>query len=200
MLEKEKVLAELRISAKQYGLSADVLESFASSAQVEDEEALKTWIESQRPIFAVMQKSLDTARSKRTSEEKDQPGGDELDKKIEAAIAAITAKYEQKISALETKVAENETKATQVEFQEKVKRIGSEVGLKEDVLTILSASLKDSMTDEEIKNSLSASKATLVKAGLPVEETVHRKATNEEQLRKEAGDWVEQQIKKQKPE
>jgi len=203
MLEKERVLAELKNRAKQYGLSAELLETLASSVSLEDEAKLKEWLDVQEPILAAMQKSIDSARGSKGKEDKDKPGGksaEQLEQIIESKISALVDKYESKISELEERVSANAAKVTETEFQDRVKRIGSELGLSGDVLSLLSSNLKSDMKDDEIKNSLSQSKATLVKAGLPVVDTAQRQATNEEQLRKDAKDWVEQQLQKQKTE
>lgn len=182
---KEKILAALVAVNGQYNLPKDYLEKVALTApDFESEDKIAAWVDSQKPMLAVMQSYADSRVSSMKKELDDlraakgnSSANEDLDKRLGVFKEDLTKMFEGRISALEKDKAElteklngYETASKTAEFEEIKKRVAKELGLSDVALKFASGRLTSDMDESKINEVLSECKKEMISMGLnPIE-------------------------------
>lgn len=212
---KEKILAALVAINGQYNLPKDVLERFAGMADIESEDKISSWVDSQKPMLALLQSYSDSRVTTKVKEV------EELKKEVESLKSAASkvptsvedADLEKRLGALfdermkgfstqietltkaneglQKKLKESELADKEKKFVELKKRVASELGLNDSVLSLLEGKLNSDMDEKKINEVLSESKKTLVELGLSPVEGIKVNANAEQVAQQRAKAYLE---------
>jgi len=138
---------------------------------------------------ALKGKNKGVEETKKTEEEKTSP-------EMKRILDLLEAQKKQN-EEMATRITELEGKSKQTTHDELVSRIASELNLGGDALDLAKAKLSIGMSEKEIRDSLGATKQTLIKLGMGAEGNPQVIVQEEEAARKEAEAWVEAQAKAQ---
>lgn len=190
---KEKILAALVAVNGQYNLPKDYLEKVALTApDFESEDKIAAWVDSQKPMLAVMQSYADSRVSSMKKELDDlraakgnSSANEDLDKRLGVFKEDLTKMFEGRISALEKDKAElteklngYETASKTAEFEEIKKRVAKELGLSDVALKFASGRLTSDMDESKINEVLSECKKEMISMGLSPIEGQHYQHTS----------------------
>lgn len=190
---KEKILAALVAVNGQYNLPKDYLEKVALTApDFESEDKIAAWVDSQKPMLAVMQSYADSRVSSMKKELDDlraakgnPSANDDLDKRLGVFKEDLTKMFEGRISALEKDKAEltekltgYETASKTAEFEGIKKRVAKELGLSDLAMKFASGRLTSDMDESKINEVLSECKKEMISMGLSPIEGQHYQHTS----------------------
>lgn len=182
---KEKILAALVAVNGQYNLSKEYLEKIALTApKFESEDEISSWVDSQKPMMAIMQSYADNRVSsmkkeldelKKTNPEP--PKDNDLDKRLGIFEEKLTKSFEERLNALQskneelTKQLDGYQSASKVaEFEKIKKRVANGLGISDAALKFAEGRLTSDMDEAKVNESLSKFKTEMISLGLnPVE-------------------------------
>lgn len=182
---KEKILAALVAVNGQYNLPKEYLEKVALTAPTfESEDMISSWVDSQKPMLAVMQSYADSRVSSMKKElddlkaaKSDPAANDDLDKRLGVFKEELTNFFKGQIDDLKSenarlveKVNGYESASKTASFEEIKKRVAKELGLSETALKFSSGRLTSDMDESKINEVLSECKKEMISMGLnPIE-------------------------------
>ena len=211
---KEKILAALSAINGQYNFPKEVLDKIATTAPTfESEDKIAPWIDSQKPLFAIMQSYSDnrvTGQQKELSALREElenlkkasvvaagSNQDDLEKKlgvmIDARVSGLQSKMDELLAAkqdLEKKVSASEEQTKSREFSELKKRVAGDLGLTDDLLSLVDGKLSVGMTEKEISDVLSECKKKFVELGLRSVETQGTPSSSQEAVNNRADAYL----------
>ncbi len=186
---KEKILAALVAVNGQYNFPKEYLEKIAANAPVfESEDKIQSWVDSQKPMMALMQSYADSRVTKR-GEEIDNlkkeietlKGSNSQDADLEKRLGSLKDElwkgFDEKLKTLQTqndelqkKVAGYENSDKERQFSELKKRVAKEMGLSDTALGLVEGKLNPEMDETKVSEVLASCKKSLVELGLtPIE-------------------------------
>ena len=198
---KEKILKGLKETYSNLGLSEEVLSGYAelvagSVAEDADDAKVSEVVKNAEGYLKSIQgfkdrSVTDALKGKDKGEPKKEPEGDPSPemKRILDLLEAQTKQNQEMVN----RISELEGKSKQTTHDELVGRIASELNLSGDALDLAKAKLSIGMSEKEIRDSLGATKQTLIKLGMSTEGNPQVIVQEEEAARKEAEDWVKAQ-------
>lgn len=213
---KEKVLDALSAINGQYNLPKEQLEKIAATAPAfESEDKISSWVDSLKPMLGVMQSYADsrvTAQQKELSKlreeldaakkERDGSGvslGDDLEKRLGVMLDARLSAYKEQMDELakankelSDKVLQSEVSDRERQFSEIKKRVAGELGISEELLSLVDGKLDAGMDESKINEVLSDCKKKMVKYGLKSVETQSYHAGSKELANERAKEYLEQ--------
>lgn len=211
---KEKILAALVAVNGQYNLSKEYLEKIALTApKFENEDEISSWVDSQKPMLAIMQSYADNRVSgmkkeldelKKTNPEP--PKDNDLDKRLGVFEEKLTKSFEERLNALQskneelTKQLDGYQSASKVaEFEKIKKRVANELGISDAALKFAEGRLTSDMDEAKINESLSKFKTEMISLGLNPVEGQHYTPNGSETAKAYAKNYLdrkEQELKK----
>jgi hypothetical protein len=190
---KEKILAALVAVNGQYNLPKEYLEKVALTAPTfESEDMISSWVDSQKPMLAVMQSYADSRVSSMKKElddlkaaKIDPTANDDLDKRLGVFKEEMTNFFKGQIDNLKSenaklveKVNGYESASKTASFEETKKRVAKELGLSEMALKFSSGRLTSDMDESKINEVLSECKKEMISMGLNPIEGQHYQRTS----------------------
>lgn len=182
---KEKILAALVAVNGQYNLSKEYLEKIALTApKFESEDEISSWVDSQKPMMAIMQSYADNRVSSMKKEldelkksSPEPPKDNDLDKRLGIFEEKLTKSIEEKLNALQSKndeltkqLGDYQSASRVAEFDKVKKRVAKELGISDEALKFAEGRLTSDMDEAKINESLSKFKTEMIALGLnPVE-------------------------------
>ncbi len=188
---KEKILTALVAVNGQYNFPKEYLEKIAANAPAfESEDKIQSWVDSQRPMMALMQSYADSRVTKR-GEEIDNlkkeietlKVGSSQDADLENRLGSLKDElwkgFDEKLKTLQTQNDELQKKVTGYEnsdkerqFSELKKRVAKEIGLSDTALGLVEGKLNSEMDETKVSEVLASCKKSLVELGLtPIEDS-----------------------------
>ena len=187
----EKILTALVAVNGQYNLSKEFLERIAATAPVfESEDKIVSWVDSQRPMMALMQSYADSRVTERQKEvetlkkevETLRAGNNsskdaDLESKLGSLKDELWKGFDERLKTLQTqndelqkKVLGYETGDKERQFSELKKRVAKEIGLSDAALSLVEGKLNNDMDEKTVNEVLATCKKSLIDLGLtPIE-------------------------------
>ncbi len=186
---KEKILTALVAVNGQYNLPKEYLEKIAANAPAfESEDKIQSWVDSQKPMMALMQSYADSRVTERGKEIdnlkkeietlKGNPQQDtDLEKKLGSLKDELWKGFDERLKTLQTqndelqkKVAGYENNDKERQFSELKKRVAKEIGLSDSALELVEGKLNSEMDETKVNEVLASCKKSLIELGLtPIE-------------------------------
>ena len=201
---KEKILKGLKETYSNLGLSEEVLSGYAELVAVgvpadADEAKVSEVVKGAEGYLKTIQGFKDRSVTdalkdknkggKETKTVEEPEPSDEMKRVLDLLEAQSKANQE-----MATRITELEGKSKQTTHDELVGRIAGELNLSGDALDLAKAKLSIGMSEKEIRDSLGATKQTLIKLGMSSEGGTPQVLVQEEEAaRKEAEEWVKAQ-------
>lgn len=213
---KEKVLAALSAINGQYNFPKEQLEKIASTAPAfESEDKISSWVDSLKPMLGLMQSYADsrvTAQSKELVQLREELDAakkarvdgsgslsDDLEKRLGVMLDSRLSAYREQMDELSKankelveRVRQSEATDKERQFSEIKKRVAGELGISEDLLSLVDGKLDASMDESKINEVLSDCKKKLVANGLKTVETQSYNAGSKELANERAKAYLEQ--------
>ena len=204
---KEKILKGLKETYSNLGLSEELLSGYAEMKAVgmasdADDAAVLEVVKGAEGYLKMIQgftdkRVADAVKKARTKgEDKDDPDKVEPSAEMKKILDLLEGQKSQN-EAMAKRIEELEGKSKAASHDEIVAKIAKELNLNGDALDLAKAKLSIGMSEKEIRDSLGATKQTLIKLGLSAEGSSEVVIQEEEAARKEAEEWVKQQEKAQ---
>lgn len=186
---KEKILTALVAVNGQYNLPKEYLEKIAANAPAfESEDKIQSWVDSQKPIMALMQSYADSRVTERGKEidnlkkeietlKGSKPQDTDLEEKLGSLKDELWKGFDERLKTLQTQNDELQKKITGYEsndkerqFSELKKRIAKEIGLSDSALELVEGKLNSEMDEAKVNEVLASCKKSLIELGLtPIE-------------------------------
>lgn len=207
---KEKILTALVAVNGQYNLPKEYLEKIAATAPAfESEDKISSWVDSQKPVMALMQSYADSRVTERVKEVdtlkkeietlKGRPQDTDLEKKLGSLKDELWKGFDERLKTLQTqndelqkKVASYESGDKERQFSELKKRVAKEIGLSDVALGLVEGKLNPDMDETKVNEVLSSCKKSLIELGLTPIEGSHTNADSAQVAAKRAGDYLKQ--------
>jgi len=207
---KEKILTALVAVNGQYNLPKEYLEKIAATAPAfESEDKISSWVDSQKPVMALMQSYADSRVTERVKEVdtlkkeietlKGRPQDTDLEKKLGSLKDELWKGFDERLKTLQTqndelqkKVASYESGDKERQFSELKKRVAKEIGLSDVALGLVEGKLNPDMDETKVNEVLSSCKKSLIELGLTPIEGTHTNADSAQVAAKRAGDYLKQ--------
>lgn len=207
---KEKILTALVAVNGQYNLPKEYLEKIAATAPAfESEDKISSWVDSQKPVMALMQSYADSRVTERVKEVdtlkkeietlKGRPQDTDLEKKLGSLKDELWKGFDERLKTLQTqndelqkKVASYESGNKERQFSELKKRVAKEIGLSDVALGLVEGKLNPDMDETKVNEVLSSCKKSLIELGLTPIEGTHTNADSAQVAAKRAGDYLKQ--------
>ena len=207
---KEKILTALVAVNGQCNLPKEYLEKIAATAPAfESEDKISSWVDSQKPVMALMQSYADSRVTERVKEVdtlkkeietlKGRPQDTDLEKKLGSLKDELWKGFDERLKTLQTqndelqkKVASYESGDKERQFSELKKRVAKEIGLSDVALGLVEGKLNPDMDETKVNEVLSSCKKSLIELGLTPIEGTHTNADSAQVAAKRAGDYLKQ--------
>lgn len=210
---KEKILTALVAVNGQYNLPKEYLDRIAATAPAfESEDKIASWVDSQKPMMALMQSYADSRVTERVKEVetlkkevealKSVGGGGQdtdLEKKLGSLKDELWKGFDERLKTLQAqndelqkKVAGYESGDKERQFSELKKRVATELGLSDVALGLVEGKLNSDMDEKTVNEVLSSCKKSLIDLGLTPVDGSHSPVDAEQVAAKRAEDYLKQ--------
>lgn len=209
---KEKILTALVAVNGQYNLPKEYLDRIAATAPAfESEDKIVSWVDSQKPMMALMQSYADSRVTERVKEVEtlkkevetlkggNGSQGTDLEKRLGSLKDELWKGFEEKLNTLQAqndelqkKVAGYESGDKERQFSELKKRVATELGLSDVALGLVEGKLNSDMDEKTVNEVLSSCKKSLIDLGLTPVEGSHSPVDAEQVAAKRAEDYLKQ--------
>lgn len=209
---KEKILTALVAVNGQYNLPKEYLDRIAATAPAfESEDKIASWVDSQKPMMALMQSYADSRVTERVKEVEtlkkevetlkggNGSQGTDLEKRLGSLKDELWKGFEEKLNTLQAqndelqkKVAGYESDDKERQFSELKKRVATELGLSDVALGLVEGKLNSDMDEKTVNEVLSSCKKSLIDLGLTPVEGSRTPANAEQVAAKRAEDYLKQ--------
>lgn len=209
---KEKILTALVAVNGQYNLPKEYLDRIAATAPAfESEDKIASWVDSQKPMMALMQSYADSRVTERVKEVEtlkkevetlkggNGSQGTDLEKRLGSLKDELWKGFDDKLKTLQAqndelqkKVAGYESGDKERQFSELKKRVATELGLSDVALGLVEGKLNSDMDEKTVNEVLSSCKKSLIDLGLTPVEGSRTPANAEQVAAKRAEDYLKQ--------